>query len=264
MDSDAFATHEFLGGLSSTLLPLASDFYCPTEDVTRGLSLILGDDLGLSRTCKGLNEFEAICPPPVLSEDQRAHLEATTLHLCWQSPMIVGNDLLAFLGGVVDARVNKVNTKKFSIRAGVMLDGFSCDVKVRIYQNNTCQGSIVEFQKRSGDALAFSKFFRRASAHVQGYPSYEPSLCSWNSFQGPTLEKVPPAETIAPLIEMAISTSCLNLLAEFASLLACMAQDPMVAAQLRRMPCAHSVIEKFQDEDDFRIALPTSYIISCI
>lgn len=226
---------------------------------------MLEEDVGLSRTCKGSNEFETVWTPPILSEEQMTQLETTTLHLRGDSPRCVGNDLLAFLSFGVCARVDKINAKKCSIRAGLLVDGFACEVKVRIYQHNACHGgSVVEFQKRSGDALAFAKFFRRASAHLQGHSFHETSMCSWNPCDGPTLEKPPPAEAVAPLIEMAISTSCLTLLAELASLLALLAaQDSTVAARLH-MPCARSVIEKLQEEEDFRIALPTSQLISCI
>jgi len=267
------SAEDFVSGFgtdfAASMPALPGDFYCELDDVVRGVTLPLGDAMGFSDSCAGSkahmlgcasnsgNEFEESDAPPPLTEEMKAYLELTTLRLSEYSAVKVANQLLTFLAQVVDARVHKVNHKKFTIRAEVVLDDFHCDLKVRIYQQ--VQTSIVEFQRRSGDTVAFNKFFRQASAYLQGHAFYGAS----SPPPIPRMITLPPDQAIAPLLDMTHPCQDLAILAEVAAVLAVLAKDPKVAAQLRTA-CASSALQQLQRVHDFSVACPTSQLLSCI
>jgi len=181
-------------------------------------------------------------------------LEATTLHLSEHSAVIAGNSLITFLEHVVHARIKKVNHKKFTIRADIIIEGFPCDIKVRIYQEQ--RASLLEFQRRSGDSVAFMRLFSQASGYLQGQHA---AVDSWRQPEIPHMARLPPDEAIAPLIDMA-EFHDVNLLSDAAAALAAMSDDPAIACQLR-MPCAFSVMQHFQQVNDFSVAFPTSHML---
>lgn len=128
-----------------------------------------------------------------------------------------------------------------------------------MYQNES--GTLVEFQKRSGDSIAFSSLYRQASAYLLGAPPPETA-----TLHLPTTlqnEALPAEQAIASLLEMADSCADMNLLAEVASALSALATDPAVANALR-MPCAVSVLHQLDQVEDFRVAHPMSNIPTCI
>jgi len=149
---------------------LQGDFYCEPDDVVRGVNLSVVDAMGFSfsQACNKriLKKLDPSDTPPALSEEAKTHLEATTLQTRQYSPNAAVNKLLAFLRGMDDAQVLKVNPNKFTICASAILHGFACDFKIRIYQQE--QGSIVEFQRRSGDTLAFLDLYHEASEYLMG------------------------------------------------------------------------------------------------
>lgn len=269
---------DFAGGFSTdfaTSMPaLPGDFYCELDDVVRGVTFPLGDAMGFSHSsaggkadvlefaCNPGNEFEGSDAPPPLTDEMKAYLELTTLQLSGHSAAKVANQLLTFLAQVVDARVHKVSRKKFTIRAAVVLDGGHCDLKVRIYQQ--VQTSVVEFQRRSGDTVSFNKIFRDASAYLQGH--FIRATASDGAHSPPPVSHaitLAPEQAIAPLLDMAHPREDFALLAEVAAVLAVLAKDPKVAAQLRT-PCASSALQHLQGVHDFSVAFPTSHILSCI
>jgi hypothetical protein len=71
----------------------------------------------------------------------------------------VGNKLLDILISE-GASINKVSLDKFSIKATICQQGLTCDVKVRLYRKDV--GHVVEFQRRSGDALVFARVYNIA------------------------------------------------------------------------------------------------------
>jgi len=153
---------------------------------------------------------------------------------------------------VVDAQVSKVNSKKFTVRAEVVFEGLPCDIKVRIYQQE--QGSVVEFQRRSGDTLAFNKLYCQASRYLQGNSLHNISLDDMEMMSSPT------DQAIAPLLDMAAFSQDISLLSDVASVLSVLAKHPMVAAQLRTA-VALSVLQHLQQFDDFSVALPTRSLL---
>lgn len=271
-DADAYNLNGF-GGLGADLgapMPaLMGDFYCEPDDVVRGLTLPLGDAFGFSQACDidkfsqfahvealsiPSSEFHSSDVPPALPDEMRPHLEATTLLLSEHSPIIAANSLLTFLEQVVHARIKKVNRKKFTIRADVSIEGFPCDIKVRIYQEQ--RASLLEFQRRSGDAVAFMRFYTQASGHLQGQPAL---VDGWRPPEIPRMASLLPDEAIAPLIDMA-EFHDVNLLSDAAAALAVMSDDPAVACHLR-MPCAFSAMQHLQQVNDFSVALPASRVL---
>jgi len=123
----------------------------------------------------------------------------------------------------------------------VHVDGLSCDVKVRVYSQEV--GFAVEFQRRSGDVLAFRGLFRLASEQLNFY-SRADSLeqHAFVDAHGPTVMQVPVVGqvgsfkreiSIAPLLDMARScASDLSLQAEVAEALAHYASDADLSWQL--------------------------------
>jgi len=256
---------------------LSGDFYHEPDDVVRGVT-ISGHDMGfglvqsydgcrfnkfdhLAGSSYPRTEFDSTDVPPCLSEEVKTYLEATTLSLSDYSPITVGNTLLTFLREVVDARVSKVNLRKFTILAEVVLEGFACAVKIRIYRHE--RGTIVEFQRRSGDAVAFGRFYRKASGYLQGFPDEQIAPEAGSPQEAPHVPGLLPNEAIAPLLDMVVSCQGAKLLAEAASILSVMIKDPTIAAELRR-PCAFSALQQLQNVNDFSVAFPASQVLSCM
>lgn len=246
---------------------LLGDYYSESSNAERGITLSLGDVMSSRGMCEDFKEFEARDEPPALTQELRAHLATTTLHLSESSPMMVFNDLLALLRQAVDARVNKVNRKKCSLKATVILDGFACDLKVKLFRQHQ-SGIVVEFQRMSGDGATFMNVFHRASAYLQRDASHQghasdqvaPRSALWRT---PHTKDLPLDQVVAPLLDLAAFSGCAQLLAEAASTLAVMASSPMVAAELRKS-CALAALANLQREDDFRVDFPTSRLLSCI
>jgi len=261
----------FSSDLDSFRPQLSGDFYCEPDDVTRGLTLSLNDEFGFGSafdvdrtnklTCPGTSDevFVAEYAAPALWEDVQAVLESTTLQLSESSTVAVGNSLLAFFRNEADAKITKMSQKKFTIKAEVFVGGIWCCLKVRMYRSEG--GTLVEFQKRSGDSIAFFSLYRQASASLLG--ASPPQSTTLDAPQMRQNEVLPAEQAIAPLIEMADSCRDMNLLAEVASALNAMANDPAVAAALR-MPCAVSVLHQLEQVEDFRVAQPMFNMLTCI
>lgn len=246
------------------------DFDGEPDDVVRGMTLqSFADGSGASNFAKmehmctsahSARDFEVSDVAPELSQEMQAHVEHTMLQLSKCVPMVASNNVLTFLRNMVDAKVKKVNHEKFSIRAEVIVDGLSCDIKMRIYQQE--QGSTVEFQRRAGDTVTFHRLYRQAAAYLRAPASHQAAVQVSSPPRIAHVVALPTNEAIAPLLEMAKSTSNVHLLAEVASALSAMARDPMVVEHLR-LPCSMSVLQQLQQEHDFRVACPTAHMLSC-
>jgi hypothetical protein len=86
---------------------LFGDFYNEPDDVMRGLTLPAYHDLGFAnefQKCERdqenvdsqIQEFQVTDVPPVLSDNVKAYLGCTTLELSEDSPITVGNNIVAF------------------------------------------------------------------------------------------------------------------------------------------------------------------------
>lgn len=149
---------------------LSGDFYCRDEDVTRGLTLSLGDDAGCGNfdwRSKEWNcfQFQPTDMPPELSADLRSFLSATNWETSHGSCWTVGNNLLEFLTNTLEAELVKTSARKFSIKANVHIDGLTCLAKIRIYKDGP--RCVVEFQRYGGDSLAFCELYKQAVQYLQ-------------------------------------------------------------------------------------------------
>jgi len=239
--------------------PLMGDFYSENEDVHRGLTMGAVDFMSMLEpgppgfqgdSCPALNKHDARDEqaqflsgdvPPALPVDPYFRLEGTTVIVENLSPEQIGNGLLNLLRHEAAASITKMSRIKFTVKAFVHVDGLSCDVKVRVYRQQL--GFAVEFQRRSGDTLAFQGLFRLASEHLDYYSrvagNEQHTFASANRsmvMQVPTAvrqEGFSKQEfSIAPLLEMARGTSDVGLQSEVAEALAGYASDANLLWQL--------------------------------
>jgi len=264
-DFEGIFTEDFGGEVPR----LAGDYYSQRDDAVRGVTLSLGAlinfqgcDLAkvhpapLNCLCEDFDERHV---PPRLSDEVKAFLGSTVLHVVDSSPVAAGNRLLAFLNREVAAHVDKVNATKFTLRATICQDGLWCEVKIRIYQMD--QGSLVELQRYSGDSIAFHRLYRQASEYLLGTSA---SGTTWSPPETSQMLALSSDRDITPLLDMAHSfREDVELLAEVASALSGMAADPVVADQLRK-PCACAVLQLLRQVEDFRVAFPLSQMLAAI
>lgn len=96
---------------------------------------------------------------PALPTDSFFQLEQTTVFLgdrCGSAASI-GNRLLSYFDAEATATVVKVSPVKFAMKAKLECQGFSCELKVRMYRQGA--GHAVEFQRRDGEVFVFTSFF---------------------------------------------------------------------------------------------------------
>jgi hypothetical protein len=265
-----------LASSMSSGMPLG-DFYSENEDVHRGLVMGTSDfsdfnfmagSAQLGFECDSSPDKQAQFVfgdvPPALPVDPDFRLEGTTVTVENSSPEQIGNGLLSLLRQKAAASITKVSRIKFSVKAYVHLDGLSCDVKVRVYRLES--GFAVEFQRRSGDALAFHRLYRLASDNLNFYScAASPEQHDFIDAHRPTVMQAPVAGqtesskkelSIAPLLEMAMRcTSDLSLQAEVAEALADYASDADLSWQLST-PDALEVRENLAGIDHVSVAHP--------
>lgn len=244
-------------------IPLRGDFYFEDGDVVRGISLpfkAVGDAVEFNDVFDagklGKSSFKDTDVAPALTEEMTSCLAKTQLLLSGYSAVTVGNSMLKFLSEAVSSCIRKINPKKFTIRTGVVLDGYFCEIKICIYQEGP--SILVEFQRQSGDVVAFMKFYHQASAYLLGTSHSEPRVDARKLPEIPCTADLPPGQAIAPLLDIANSSQDVKLLSEVASVLATMSKDSQLAAHLR-MPCDFSVLQHLRQVDDL-----SAQMLSCI
>lgn len=274
---------------------LVGDMYREPDDVTRGATLctgftaaydFVGDDSkwdAFEHEQKMFGSYsddhcfaleKAQCPrrvvtrfedgdvPPTVPTDPCWRVEKTSLVVSG-SAVEVANQLIDFFGGVITASVTKVNRKKFKITVHAIWENLACELKVRIYRQ--ASENTVEFQKRSGDGIAFNGIFRRASSYLSSetIPTMEilPSLQELLPFPDGLWQDE--ANSISPLLELGGSSEDERLQEETALGFAAMAKDDEVARRLCITP-VFAVIYKFLQSDRFGIAYPTSCLLSSL
>jgi hypothetical protein len=146
-----------------------------------------------------IERFQCTDTPPALSPEISKELTpGATLVLKGLKPITAGNMLLGLLESMqaalplngsdfsprqkMQAAIYKVNRKKFTIKAGIhmILEHYqdeeieeftptlTCVAKMRIYHHEERDVCIVEFQRRSGDAVAFVQFLSQAQETLGG------------------------------------------------------------------------------------------------
>eukprot|EP00931_Biecheleriopsis_adriatica_P117183 TRINITY_DN9271_c0_g1_i1.p1 TRINITY_DN9271_c0_g1~~TRINITY_DN9271_c0_g1_i1.p1 ORF type:complete len:385 (-),score=85.51 TRINITY_DN9271_c0_g1_i1:182-1336(-) len=268
--------------------PLAGDFYREEEDVFRGITLnslpatafeelafrssaisprtdvIRTKDLKTPELRQPLR-FQARDKPPAVPDDGCFKIEATSLLLNSEeeAPWKAGNRLLDILQEDVTAEIKKVNRQKFTVKAAVLCCRFTCEVKVRGYQTSAWQFAF-EFQRVSGDSLAFNGLFRLLK-HKLCPPFGEDVQIM------PTLFLPPPpaqqedsdSDSLTPLIDAAHSAAGVSAQAEAAAGLAAAAEteDPCTVKQLCS-PGACAAIKKLLEENCFEVSCQVARLLS--
>mmetsp|Transcript_86819 Transcript_86819/g.202048 ORF Transcript_86819/g.202048 Transcript_86819/m.202048 type:complete len:485 (+) Transcript_86819:197-1651(+) len=157
-------------------------------------------------TCQSpvLRRFTETDRPPVMPEDPLFQLNNTTLRIHSNASFQVGNLVLDFLTNKLKSQIKKVNPQKFSVKAEIFVDGASCVLKIRTYEVK-CETFLVEFQRRSGDCVAFGKAFQLAAEHLT--PHFLASSGAADLAKTPKLPRckhdTTDAEGIEPLLDIA-------------------------------------------------------------
>lgn len=278
---------------------LWSDFYGAPENVTRGVTLsafveapcpgrwdeTLGahqfgtngkmDDISVAwkpsgQLCPRATRFQDGDAPPVPA-DPFFQVEATSVTIQDASPVEAANCLLDFLeeGGEVGASIEKVNLVKFTIKAEVFIEGWSCTVKARLYAKS--DGCTVELQKRRGSAIAFNALFRQVSQAL----SSSTSSCLRKQLEGPAgmceahavlplgMECNDDRDVTSPSPRMCECFVSEHFQAEASGSFASMAQHAQTASQLCTTH-AFSFLRKLLQVDSFAIAYPLSCALSAL
>lgn len=278
---------------------LEGDHYCEPADVVRGVfeppsaadlvtaiapcaeSFALDDDmkndtldLGLfAESSQELSQSDVASDPP-------EHLESTHVMFASQHrPAELLNYLLKFFHrqrSDLAVEIVKVNRIKLSIKAHAFLNYVSTMIKVRIYQQKSpSQKFVIEFQRRSGDIVAFHKLHTYAATLLMNLPreqtcmqNCETSNLSW-CVAMPERYDILEHTCLEPWLEIATFTQDLMLLQEAASHLANLAATTLspnnqAAATLFAQlisPRGLGAIYKLLERDQFSIAYPTAYLL---
>jgi hypothetical protein len=268
---------------SARMPPLFGDYYREDNDVVRGTTINFemefcnpDFDFGLGKPSRpecmealGIASeaelrFKNGDEPPELTPDIAAHLEVTNLQSSGSSPVEIGNKLLSVLKDTIGAHVTKLSRAKFTVRAQGFLAGKYFEIKVRVYKQKELKAMyLLDFQKRRGDATAFQLLFQQVkeALHVGGPKQTVVSEEAWVNI--PQTVTLPPEQAIAPLLSMVDANQDVHLLAEVASGLSVLAQDVQISTALR-LPCSYSALHKLESIDDFRVAVPTSCLLSFV
>lgn len=103
---------------------------------------------------------------PLLPTDPLFRLEATTVFIgdgC-SSAVDIANRLAACFDAEATATIIKVSPAKFAFKAEIECQGFRCELKARVYRQET--GHVVEFQRRDGDAFVFAGIYQRTASQL--------------------------------------------------------------------------------------------------
>jgi len=123
----------------------------------------------------GLPRFQETEEGRHVPEDPSFSFGLSTQFFAGASPSKAGNHVLDFLEQEIPSLITKVNDKKFTIKAEAFHKNLACQIKVYIYQQES--GCAVEFQRRSGDGIAFAGVYSKATEYLSkhlvspGYPS---------------------------------------------------------------------------------------------
>jgi hypothetical protein len=180
------------------------DFYGQSEDVFRGLDNSQFHGLDLPSDKFGLPmgmgadlyppllKGADLCPPPFMEDfpskhssgkspdpcfhdndpalpapdDEFFQYEITTLVILCDRAGLLMNALVACLETEVQGTITKLKRAKCCIKADVFIKNVMCSIKVKGYQQELGKLAL-EFQRRSGDSLAFSGVYGRAAKRLQ-------------------------------------------------------------------------------------------------
>eukprot|EP00933_Yihiella_yeosuensis_P074720 TRINITY_DN8375_c0_g1_i1.p1 TRINITY_DN8375_c0_g1~~TRINITY_DN8375_c0_g1_i1.p1 ORF type:complete len:429 (+),score=72.46 TRINITY_DN8375_c0_g1_i1:78-1289(+) len=281
----------------STQMPMSGDFYAAPE-VYRSVECTSIDDIlleaNVAAQCKqdshetaqskrsvpeynsdtkeqiqvdNSDHFEHFQPtdkPPLAPNDDRFQVEVTTLYLRDEEPWISGNRLLEILSEEATAQIQKVNRRKFTVKASVLWEGLTCEVKVRAYvMHGNGYDYVLEFQRVDGDTIAFNGMFQL----VQSRLSPRSGKAQLSMEQPPPLAPLDRDDTadmkgaLLPLIDAAQHAADVSVQAEAAAGLADAAKDPTLVDQLCS-PQACAAIRQLLKVNCFQVSCQVARLLS--
>lgn len=99
--------------------------------------------------------------------------------------------------------ITKHSFQKCSVKADVFMEeahcGATCSVKARLFQDSN--QLVAEFQRRSGDAVAFSSVFKRAQEYLRKYLAGEEVLGNSEIHAVPAGELLQEEDNLQPLVD---------------------------------------------------------------
>jgi len=240
------------------------------------------DDLHLAKSSKqqspGLQkrpgtevEFDDSHEAPGIPSDPFFCLEQTHFNLPNSSPAQAAKQALKFIDNELPSSITKVSHKKFSLKADVSLDGYTCDLKVRVYKQ--VLGCTVEFQRRGGSCVAFRDVYTRAVQSFLGSgfefdsqsarPADVALPCPRQVGKLPTHLVGEEARDMSVIVDLAKCKE-VGLQAEAASFLAEeLREEPSKAWQsLSEVADLTTVLLNLLQTDCFSVALPTARVLA--
>jgi len=202
------------------------------------------------------------CEPPMVPCD--APLAVTSISFGEErSPVELGNQIIHFLAEVVGVVINKVNSKKFTLKAEGFVDGHQCALKVRLYRRLSLDGGYVaEMQRRSGDCIAFNRLYRRCSEYMTACtnsPEQSP-----HQFTEEVLPEIPAENTsLEPMLDLAENMEDVQLQAEVVLAMSQMVKEADIAVQLCT-PQAFLLFQKMLQIVCFSVAQPLAQLLCCL
>jgi len=238
---------------------LPGDCYCEDDDVPRGLCMAPSTSRAGEKTIR----FSISETPPDVPTNPDFKLDNNTFvpHQ-WGSASDIINRLLDFFEMEVVGSVTKVSRAKFAAKVDVFDKGMMCSLKFRLYQQEDGQ-FVVEFQRRSGDSVAFHNVYKQA------FLIFEPLLtCTETLVDDATLAEDRPgfstAAEFTPLVDMLQMGHATELKAQAVACLANIAGNDFAAAAAM---CSGNMFEHLKallDFDSTNVAYPTACLLSSV
>jgi hypothetical protein len=278
---------------------LSGDFYMEPNDITRGVTLdIFDSSLHLQHDSKFLTQsfvyegsqtssswlfsgtatvgtsmspFREEDDAPTLPVDELFQLERTTIPVQGMSAAQTANSVMNFVNDSAASVIIKVNQRKFTIKAEIIVDRLLWEVKARVYRQASRQ-YCVEVQRRSGDAFAFNRWYQCLFQHmnlcIDGMDSKLASASAMCSGEGifletPSWDGADLETSVDPLLTIVESSNDRKLQSEAVLALAQAAQSIEIAAQLCSLQVV-SLLHSLTEVVCFSIMEPLSRLASCL
>eukprot|EP00746_Dinoflagellata_sp_MGD_P024181 gnl/MRDRNA2_/MRDRNA2_156709_c0_seq1.p1 gnl/MRDRNA2_/MRDRNA2_156709_c0~~gnl/MRDRNA2_/MRDRNA2_156709_c0_seq1.p1 ORF type:complete len:431 (-),score=90.31 gnl/MRDRNA2_/MRDRNA2_156709_c0_seq1:202-1494(-) len=247
-----------LSGMDAMNKALAGDIYSgPSESTAFG---------GYVSPAESTDKFRPDDVPPDQPQSSHFHFEATTVFVAVDTPHLLGNALLDFLGTQVVSSVSKVSIKKFAIKADCFKDHIMCSLKVRVWKTPNGEFAI-EFQRRQGDSFAFGDVYSQASQFLkQRFPTIRGGPAELERKEVPKPPEFPEyaltQEDLTSVLEMAKMHTFPTLQAEAASSLAKMSCEESSALKILHTKETLDVLQTLLGARELDISYPTARVIS--
>lgn len=254
-------------------IELPDNFFALNEYDVEGKGLCLAADT-LPDNCQSVlpNEhikfdvlpstrFEHFEKPPNTPADLHFKLSATTF-LCRCSPTECMNCLLDFFETEVISSVSKVSKKKFSVKVDILDKALMCSLKLRMYRQQTGELA-VEFQKRSGDTIAFHEVYKKACLKLE-QPSTRTEIFADMTPPSGQLKGPSSAGELSPLLDMLSLFDSPELQAEAAACLANIASGSQASAIVMCSVHLFDYLPKLLQIHRIDVAYPVACLLSSL